>query len=77
MSVRLVLSICIVWYHNNRMADSYKHNIMLPRPPGNAGDPERWVQSLIKQTQRSILQAGLNLVRTALHAVCITVRARV
>lgn len=63
--LRILLAICIVYYHTIRLADGYHHNLSIPIPRGTSGSPERWSLSIIKQLQRGVLQAGLNLVRIA------------
>ena len=63
--LRILLAICIVYYHTIRLADGYHHNLSIPIPRGMSGSPERWSLSIIKQLQRGVLQAGLNLVRIA------------
>lgn len=55
--VRIVLSICLIYYHNHRLVDSYRHNLNIEIPTDYFT-----LQSLIKQSQRMALQAGLNLV---------------
>ena len=55
--VRIVLSICLIYYHNHRLVDSYRHNLNIEIPPDYFT-----LQSLIKASQRMALQAGLNLV---------------
>jgi hypothetical protein len=56
--VRIVLSVCLIYYHNHRLVDSYKHNLSL-----EITDDHETLRSLIKACQRTVLQAGLNLVR--------------
>lgn len=56
-AVRIILSICLIYYHNHRMVDSYRHNLSL-----NIPDEYDTLRSLIKAGQRAVLQAGLNLV---------------
>lgn len=55
--VRIILSVCLIYYHNHRLVDSYRHNLNIEIPLDYFT-----LQSLIKQSQRMVLQAGLNLV---------------
>ena len=59
ITMRIVLCFMLVAYHNHRIFDSYRHNISIE--PFEWEDAS-WVRSMIKSTQRAILQAGLNVV---------------
>lgn len=54
--VRVVLSVCLIYYHTHRLVDSYRYNLGFRIP-----DEYFTLQSLIKASQRFVLQAGLNL----------------
>jgi len=55
-AVRIVLSLCLIFYHNHRLSDSYRHNLSI-----EISDDNETLRSLIKASQRTVLQAGLNL----------------
>ena len=57
-SVRIVLSVCLIYYHNHRLFDMYRHNMSIQL------DFDEDINLLVgvRATQRAVLQAGLNLV---------------
>lgn len=58
ITVRIVLAICLIYYHNHRLFDNYRHNMQISL------DFDEDINLLIgvRTTQRAVLQAGLNLV---------------
>jgi hypothetical protein len=57
VSIRIILSLCLIYYHNNRLLDAFPHNMKL-----SWSDKDEWLFIMINSMQRSVLQAGLNLV---------------
>ena len=60
--IRLVLALCLIYYHNHRIVDSYKYNMTIVIP-----DEYTTLLSLIKASQRTTLQVGLNLVGNMIY----------
>ena len=59
-SARLVLAFCLIYYHNHRLFDNYRHNMEIHAFP----QEELTIKDsydLIRALQRLVLQAGLNL----------------
>ena len=56
-TVRIVLSVCLIYYHTNRLFDAFPHNMAL-----SWNDRDEWFFTMVNSMQRSVLQAGLNLV---------------
>jgi hypothetical protein len=60
VSARLILGILLIYYHNNRIFDSYRHNLEI-RPFALEQADMHWYRELLYSLQRLVLQAGLNL----------------
>lgn len=56
-NVRVILCLCLVYYHNHRLLDSYAYNIDFEIP-----EEYYTLISMIKLSNRITVQVGLNLV---------------